>query len=142
VATDRQEHNKHVFAATTKHTPIKELLEAVLSVQSMLRLYSKDQQEKLGSQRSRSQLGVCSCINSSCYLTMTSEKTRDFMCAVVVVIYRAQISQSVIVISNYSNKRSIIPAIYPNPMSSHKHTTIGVRSGTVLNCSTYFIVHF
>jgi hypothetical protein len=131
VATDRQQHIKHVFLATNKHTTIDELLEAVLSAQSMPRLYSEAQQEVVrGHSR---QLAILSCIIGSCYLAMTNEQTEAFMCAVVVVIYREQISQSVIVMYIYSNKRSIIPAIDPNHMFSHKHTTTGVRSGTGLD---------
>jgi hypothetical protein len=48
-----QWHGKHVSVATTQHVTIRELLEVVFSMQSVLRLYSEDQWEKLIGQSQR-----------------------------------------------------------------------------------------
>jgi hypothetical protein len=84
---------------------------------------SEDQQEKLVSWRSGS--AVLSCIVSSRYLATTSEQTEDFMCAIVVVIYRVLKLVTVlqlIVLTSY--KCSINLTINPNLMSSQQLMTI------------------
>jgi hypothetical protein len=52
VGSARQWHCKHVSTASNQDATIEELLEAAFYVQSMLRPYSKDQREKLVTQRS------------------------------------------------------------------------------------------
>jgi 50S ribosomal subunit-associated GTPase HflX len=88
VAIARQWHSKHISTATATDPTIEDVM---LSMRPMLWLYNKDQLEKRVSQQSvrgRSQwLVVLSCIVSSCYLSITSELTQDFMCTVVVVIF-------------------------------------------------------
>jgi hypothetical protein len=74
-----------------------------------------DRQSKVDSRRSSFQLAVLSCIVNSPYLMMTREQTEVLMCAVVVVIYRAQINRTVTVIPVMSYERSINPTVHPNP---------------------------
>jgi hypothetical protein len=50
----RQRHGKHVSAATNECTTVEELLEAVSSVWSMLRLHNEDHLDKPVSLRSES----------------------------------------------------------------------------------------
>jgi ribosome-interacting GTPase 1 len=50
-ATVRQHHDKYVSTAMNQHATVEELLEAVFSVQSLLRLYNENHLEKLVSQR-------------------------------------------------------------------------------------------
>jgi hypothetical protein len=47
------------------------------------------------------QLTILGCNSRSRYLVRTSEETEDFMCVVVTVIYRLQISDTVIVICSH-----------------------------------------
>jgi hypothetical protein len=42
MAVARQWHSKHFSVAPNTHTTVKELLDMVFSVQSMLRLYNED----------------------------------------------------------------------------------------------------
>jgi hypothetical protein len=51
VAIAKQWHGKHVSTAVNQHATIEELLEAVFSMQSVPRLYSEDQWEKLVSRK-------------------------------------------------------------------------------------------
>jgi hypothetical protein len=53
-ATARQRHDKHVSATKNQHATIQELLEASISMQSVQKIYSKAQREKLVSRRSGS----------------------------------------------------------------------------------------
>jgi hypothetical protein len=46
MATDGQQFNKHAPMAKDMHTTIEEMLDAVLSIQSMLWLFSVDHREK------------------------------------------------------------------------------------------------
>jgi truncated hemoglobin YjbI len=50
-AIARHRRCEHVFAVKNQHTKTEEILEAVFSVWSAPRLYSKDQREKLVSRR-------------------------------------------------------------------------------------------
>jgi hypothetical protein len=47
VTVARQQRSKHAPTATDMHATIEELLEGVFSVQSILRLYNKDQRDQL-----------------------------------------------------------------------------------------------
>jgi hypothetical protein len=82
-------------AATNQHATTEEVLKAVFSVWSAQRLYSKDQRataisHELQVSSGSSCLAVKMFIDSSRHLATTSDerKTEDFVCAVIVLIYR------------------------------------------------------
>jgi Holliday junction resolvasome RuvABC ATP-dependent DNA helicase subunit len=91
VATAMQRCGKHVSMATNEHATIEEPLDTVFSMWSMLRLYNKDEMDKLVSRQpvgGQSQwLAVLSYTVSSRYLATNSGQT-EFMHAEVVVICR------------------------------------------------------
>jgi hypothetical protein len=84
-----QRLSKHVPTATNTHTTTEELLEAMSSVQSVLRLYSNDEQEKLlmsqkstvGSRRSELAARILSRTVKRHYQGMISE---DLVLSVVI----------------------------------------------------------
>jgi hypothetical protein len=68
---------------------------------------------------------VLSCIVSGCYLATTSEQTEDFLCALVVVIYKVYKSVRLLqlfVVMSY--KCSVNPIINPNSVTNHRHVTV------------------
>jgi hypothetical protein len=81
-------------AAMNTHATLEELLEVMISMQSVPRLHSEDHQEKLASRESEVGVGshqcrFLSCIVRHCYQASTSEDIENFMCAVVIMIYTA-----------------------------------------------------
>jgi hypothetical protein len=96
VAIAWQQHSKHISTATDTDTTTED---TIFSMQSVMRLYKENQMDKPASR----QLAVLGCIARSHYLARTSEQTEDFMCVVVIVIYRVSYREidTVIVICSY-----------------------------------------
>jgi hypothetical protein len=111
----------------THHTTIQKVLEAVFSVQFILRFYNKHQWDK---QRS-----------THCWEQLPSNAwwshRRLYVCCSA-VIYRVCRSVKLLQLPVVtSDKCSINPVIDQNPMSSHKHVTIYIKNSFSYTSTTW-----
>jgi hypothetical protein len=117
--------NKWAIVRQWPMTTREELLEAVFSTWSMLRLYSESRQgncvscsydlvETVASQKWHKQESRRTSTVGNCYLAMPSKDIEDFTCAAVC---RSMKLLQLPVVTSY--KCSINPIINPNPKSSH-----------------------